>query len=122
MKQVHICLAIDAGGSSPETNRSGVFFGVLLELYSDQGRNFELLQGLCYLLSIRKTRTTPLHPQSVGMIEKFNKVIEQHLSTSEGLGSAYSALLGSVQSNSTGQPPSKETCGVWISNRSKQGH
>ena len=32
------------------------------------------------MLGIRKTRTTPCHPQSDGMVERFNKTMEEHLS------------------------------------------
>jgi len=56
-------------------------FGVLVELRSDQGRNFEsrLLREVLERLGVRKTRTTPLHPQSDGMVERYVKTFEEHL-------------------------------------------
>jgi hypothetical protein len=56
-------------------------FGVPRELHSDQGRNFEsrLMQELLERLGVNKTRTTPLHPQSDGMVERYIKTIEEHL-------------------------------------------
>ena len=57
-------------------------FGAPNELHSDQGRNFEsaLFQEVCKTFNIRKTRTTPLHPQSDGMVERMNRTILRHLS------------------------------------------
>jgi len=56
-------------------------FGVPMELHSDQGRNFEsmIFKEVCEKLGIKKTRTTPLHPQSDGMVERFNRTLEEHL-------------------------------------------
>ena len=56
-------------------------FGMPEELHSDQGRNFEsaLFRECCQLLGIRKTRTTPLHPESDGMVERFNRTLVQEM-------------------------------------------
>ncbi|XP_076660385.1 uncharacterized protein LOC143363724 [Halictus rubicundus] len=55
--------------------------GVRLELHSDQGRNFEssVFKELMRLLGIRKTRTTPLHPQSDGLVERMIRTLLQYL-------------------------------------------
>ena len=51
-------------------------------IHSDQGRNFEaaVFAEVCKLLGIEKTRTTPLHPESDGMVERFNRTIESQMS------------------------------------------
>ena len=43
-------------------------FSILVRLHSDQGRQFKgkVMQEVCKLLHINKTRTTTYHPQSTG--------------------------------------------------------
>ena len=57
-------------------------YGPPMEIHTDQGRNFKsgVFKELWHLLGIRKTMTTPMHPQSDGMVERYNWTLEQHLS------------------------------------------
>ena len=56
-------------------------FGVPTVIHSDQGKQFEsqLFLELCKMLNIRKTRTTPYHPQSDGLVERFNRTLASML-------------------------------------------
>jgi transposase InsO family protein len=57
-------------------------YGCPLEVHSDQGKQYEsaLFREMCKLLEINKTRTTPLHPRSDGMIKRMNRSINDMLS------------------------------------------
>ena len=57
-------------------------FGAPDFLHTDQGRNFEstLMSEICKLLGVIKTRTTPYHPQSDGLVERFNHTLLNMLS------------------------------------------
>ncbi|GBL75686.1 hypothetical protein AVEN_154996-1 [Araneus ventricosus] len=59
-------------------------FETSLQFHSDQGRNFTscVCKGLCQLLKIDKTQTSPLHPQSDSMVNIFNRTILNNLSIS----------------------------------------
>ena len=56
-------------------------WGLPSSLHSDQGREFEgkLISELCKLLGIEKTRTTPWHPSSNGLVERFNRTLGEML-------------------------------------------
>lgn len=58
-----------------------VVCGTPMRIHSDQGREFvsQLFTELCNLLEIEKSRTTPYRPQSDGMIERFNRTLQQML-------------------------------------------
>ena len=57
-------------------------FGVPKVIHTDQGTEFQsaLFQQLCELLQCKKTRTTPYHPQSDGLVERQNRTILAMLS------------------------------------------
>ena len=57
-------------------------FGMPLVIHSDQGREFEnrLMKSLCTLLGCVKTWTAPYHPESDGMVERFNRTCLMMLS------------------------------------------
>ena len=56
-------------------------FGIPRELHTDQGRTFEaeVFQEVLRILGVHKTRTTPLHPQSDGLVERFNRTLKTML-------------------------------------------
>ena len=62
-------------------NQVFTHFGVPGELHSNQGHEFEsqVFCECCRLLVFHKTRTMPLHPQSDGMVERFNATIVHQL-------------------------------------------
>ena len=51
--------------------------GIPHQIHTDQGSEFdsELIKEVCRLLRVNKTRTTPYHPQSDGLVERANRTI-----------------------------------------------
>ena len=58
-------------------------YGLPMKIHSDQGANFmsKLLQELCCLTGISKSRTTPYHPMGNGITERFNRTLIGMLGT-----------------------------------------
>lgn len=52
-----------------------------VELHTDQGRNFDsrVFHQLSFLLGIKKTRTTPFHPQSNDLVERQHQTLTNYL-------------------------------------------
>ena len=52
-------------------------FGMPRVIYSDQGRELEnkVMHELCLLGGSHKTKTTPYHPESDGLVERFNRTL-----------------------------------------------
>ena len=55
--------------------------GIPDTLHTDQGRQFEsrLVHELCQKLGIRKSRSSPYHPQGAGIVERSNRTIKDQL-------------------------------------------
>ena len=60
-------------------------FSVPDQLHSDMGAQFksQLIKEICNILHVKKTHTTPYHPQCDGLVERLNRTIQSMLATSQ---------------------------------------
>ena len=70
--------SIDAGHVAEELMVLFSRVEVPKEILTDQGNNFtsQLLKEVYRLLSIKPIRTSPYHPQTDGLVERFNQTLK----------------------------------------------
>ena len=56
--------------------------GLPIQIHTDQGAQFisNIFTEMCKRLHISKTRNSPYHPQSSGLVERLNRTIEDMIS------------------------------------------
>ncbi|KAM6948657.1 receptor-type tyrosine-protein phosphatase N2-like [Aplochiton taeniatus] len=83
-KWPEVCVVPDQSGITTATKLNKEMFsrfGMQEELHRDQGCNLEsqVFGEICRRLGVKKTRSTPLHPQSDGLVEQFNRTLATQL-------------------------------------------
>ena len=78
--------AIDAEHIAEELVKIFARVGIPEEILTDQGSNFtsQLLAEIYQLLHVHPIWTTPYHPQSDGLVERFSKTLTLTLTLTEG--------------------------------------
>ena len=70
--------SVDTGAVAEHLIQPFSRVGIPREILTDQGTNFmsQLLKELCNLLHISQIRTSPYHPQTDGLVKRFNKTLK----------------------------------------------
>ena len=86
---------MDADRVAKELVKVFLRVGVLDEILTDQGTDFtsQLLQEVYSLLKIKPIRTTPYHPQTDGLVKRFNHTVKSMLRKTATEGKDWDDLL-----------------------------
>lgn len=87
---------IDAETIAEELVKIFARVGIPREILTDQGANFtsNLLAEMYRLLHVKALRTTPYHPQTDGLVERFNQTLKEMLrKTADEEGKDWDRLL-----------------------------
>ena len=59
-------------------------YGIPKSIHSDQGANLtsEIIQHMCSIFGMERTRTTAYHAQGNGLVERFNRTLKEMLARS----------------------------------------
>ncbi|KAL0184751.1 hypothetical protein M9458_020447, partial [Cirrhinus mrigala] len=83
----HILVIVDYATRFPEAiplrkaTAKAIGLGILREILTDQGTPFmsKLMSDLCRLLPVKQLRTSVYHPQTDGLVERFNQTLKRML-------------------------------------------
>ena len=84
-----ICCSYSNKESTAKTTADALYnefivrYGIMARLHADQGANFEssIIEELCKIMCIEKSRTTPYHASGNGITEEFNRTLISMLGT-----------------------------------------
>lgn len=111
---------MDANTIAEELVQFFAWVGIPEEILTDQGTNFnsQLLAEVCQLLHIKPIRTTPYHPQTDGLVERFNHTLKSMLWKTAAEGKDWDRLLPYLLGRHLQPPPGSHLLSSYIATMS----